>query len=306
LKRYSQALRLAISDDTLRNANWLDDNQRSLGFLRAPWFAGNRARWGGEDERTWIRALCETYDESDEVAVEFGAFYAATEGPDALRNREEVLKRLGHQYGLQAPVVILTEGSSDQEMLAAATKVVYPKLTEYLRFLDHSPRNKPEQNAAGLVRAVKSFAAAGIGNRIIAIFDNDGAGRRELRSLDVDTLPANFRILHYPDTELARCYPAFNEYGAIEPFDVNGRAASIELYLGQDVLQVDGFYVPVEWKGSAGSQAYAHGVVQKKKMLQERYRAKATAVLNGSIEFNERNWTEMTAILDSLRSAFDD
>lgn len=59
VERYGQALRLAISDSTLRNASLLDFIPRSLATLMAPWWAGDRIRWDGGDERMFIRALCD-------------------------------------------------------------------------------------------------------------------------------------------------------------------------------------------------------------------------------------------------------
>lgn len=152
VERYGQALRLAISDSTLRNASLLDFIPHSLATLMAPWLTGDRIRWDGGDERMFIRALCEAYKDFEDVTVEFEAFRAGVEGPDAVRTREEVLARLGLEYGLHAPTVVLTEGVTDQAILASAVRVVYPNLTEYIRFLHYSASNRPEMNASSLAR----------------------------------------------------------------------------------------------------------------------------------------------------------
>jgi len=72
-----------------------------------------------------------------------------------------------------APVVVLTEGRTDAEFLSYAVQILYPHLTDLVRFLDFDQR--PEGGAGALVRMARAFAAAGIANRVIAIFDNDTA-----------------------------------------------------------------------------------------------------------------------------------
>ena len=47
-----------------------------------------------------------------------------------------------------------------------------------------------------------------------------------------------------PDIELANNYPTIGPNGE-EYMNINGRACSIELFLGKDVLSEDGKYIPV-------------------------------------------------------------
>ncbi len=81
-----------------------------------------------------------------------------------------------------APIIVLTEGSTDTEFLREALRILYPHLADLITFLDYSQR--PESSASALARTVKAFAAAGIVNRVVALFDNDAAGIKELRSID--------------------------------------------------------------------------------------------------------------------------
>lgn len=59
---------------------------------------------------------------------------------------------------------MLTEGSTHAEFLAGALTVLRPHLVPYVRFLDYF-NNRPEGGPGALVKWVKAFAAAGIGNQ---------------------------------------------------------------------------------------------------------------------------------------------
>jgi hypothetical protein len=129
---------------------------------------------------------------------------------------------------------------------------VRPYLTDLTRFLDYERR--PGGGAGPLAGMVRAFAAAGIANRVVAVFDNDTAAAAALRSLRKLELPSQIKVIQYPDLSLAQAYPVLCPPGSEPPgctpgpADVNGLAASIELYLGRDVLtRPDGTLYPVRW-----------------------------------------------------------
>ena len=120
----------------------------------------------------------------------------------------------------------------------------FPPITRSLDF----DSSRSQGGAGHLVSIVKAFSGAGITNRVIALFDNDTAAREARRSLDAATLPSNFAVLHYPDLDALRHYPTLGPAG-LSHLDINGLAASIELYFGADVLLLDGTLAPIQWKG---------------------------------------------------------
>jgi hypothetical protein len=63
-----------------------------------------------------------------------------------------------------APVIVLTEGATDAEFLGAALAVLYPHLTDLVRFLDCE--RKPEGSASAVLRTARAFDAAGVANRV--------------------------------------------------------------------------------------------------------------------------------------------
>ena len=72
---------------------------------------------------------------------------------------------------VNGPVVVLTEGRTDAEFLTAGLRILYPHLTDLIRFLDYDFR--PEGGIGAVAGMVRAFTAAGIVNRVVAVFDND-------------------------------------------------------------------------------------------------------------------------------------
>ena len=158
-------------------------------------------------------------------------------------------------------------------ILKAAISLLYPHLVGYYSFLDFDSSRSPG-GAAHLVSVVKAFAGAGISNRVIAVFDNDTAATDAMRTMDPVALPPNIAIRRYPPLETLRSYPTLGPSG-LSSLDVNGLAASIELYLGKDVLQDGaGTLSPVQWKAFNDALKQCQGEVGSKGQLHDRYIAK--------------------------------
>lgn len=210
--------------------------------------------------------------------------------------------------GMHAPVVVLTEGRTDAEFLRAGVQILYPHLTDLIRFLDYEQR--PEGGAAALIRMVRAFAAAGIVNRVIAAFDNDTAATDALRALNASQLPDQIRIIQYPNIELARSYPTLgpptmaHPSGSSSSANVNGLAGSIELYLGTDSLtQSDGNLYPVQWGSFIPGVGAYQGEVMHKNAIHDAFRAKYAVAQSDPTRVGEQDWEGIRAILDAIRTA---
>ena len=198
------------------------------------------------DFRSFIRLACEVTSPNGLVAqditdVVHAGYYE--EGEPVCANSILDLTA-GHTEN--STRIILTEGSSDVEILKEALALLYPHLAGYYSFLDFSSV-RPQGGTGSLVTIIKAFAAAGISNRIIAVFDNDTAAFDARRSLASIQLPHNIIVCSYPNLSSLETYPTVGPTG-LAPFNVNGLAASIELYLGNDLLG-NGSDFPVQWKG---------------------------------------------------------
>jgi hypothetical protein len=208
-----------------------------------------------------------------------------------------------------APIIVLTEGRTDIQVLQPALDLLFPHLADLIRFMDYAER--PEGGAGALVRTVRAFAAAGVANRVVALFDNDTAATDALRSLDIAELPPGIRVLRYPPLDIAADYPTLGPPTPDEPggrlanTDVNGFAGAIELYLGRDVLTgPDGALRPVQWRSYIPGVGQYQGEIAEKAALHAAYRAKVEAARQNPAQMARRDWSGVQAILELIRGAF--
>lgn len=280
---------------------------RNIGDRR--WLLSELDYW---DERFALRAVLLSFPDSevllDVTDLEDGGWLEESRR-DAMAS--EAAAVIAGMAGMHAPIVVLTEGRTDAEFLKAALVVLYPHLTDLIRFLDYD--QKAEGGAGALVRMVRAFAAAGIANRIVAVFDNDTAAADALRVLDLSKLPNQMRVLQYPPIEIAANYPTLgppNQYspaGSTAVADVNGLAGSIEVYLGRDVLTgSDGKLRPVQWKSFiVGAQRY-QGEVVDKTSIHDAFRAKFKLASSRPEVISGQDWEGLRLIIDAIRNAAQD
>lgn len=209
-----------------------------------PWLMDLWEEW---DTRVQMRAILEALPHTTEVRIDFtdvvfGGWVDLDTNP-----HQATLEWMTDEAVSGSPVVVLTEGQTDARFLQSAVEILKPHLIDYLRFVDFT--FNPESNASALLKTVKMFASAGIRNRIVAVFDSDTAAEDVLFSFDEAALPKNISIFRLPRLKLASLYPVAGPEG-LGFTDVNGLAASIELYLGEDVLRDDARVLrEVQWMG---------------------------------------------------------
>jgi hypothetical protein len=279
--------------------------------------------WGlGVGSRSWLMKELENLDERyalravllafPDAEVVFDVTGLEKSGYLAESDREcfasKAAAAIGEAAGRHAPVVVLTEGRTDAEFLAAGLAVLYPHLTDLIRFLDYE--RKPEGGVSALVRMVRAFAAAGIVNRVIAVCDNDTAAANDLRSISSAALPPSTKILRYPVLDLAKSYPTLGPpsigptEAAVPLADVNGLACSVELYLGTDVLtRPDGSLRPVQWTSFFPSMDRYQGKVVEKELIHQAFRAKYNLALKDPENAKKQDWSGLRLILDTICAA---
>lgn len=195
--------------------------------------------------------------------------------------------------------IILTEGSYDAKVIATSINLLYPFMSKFFSFINFS-EYKVQGSTNFLSHYVKAFIAAGIQNRVIALYDNDSAGLAELQILKSISPPPNFRILHLPNLELAENYPTLGSSGK-EIMNVNGKACSIEMFLGKDVLSIDGELTPIQWKGFIEKTQTYQGEIMNKTLIQKRFDAKCCSFTKID---NQDPWKDIQTLLDYLFNAF--
>lgn len=214
-------------------------------------------------------------------------------------------RNLADALVLNHKTIILTEGVSDQKAISGAIQLLVPHLAQQFSFLDFNAVNA-EGGTGSLINVVKAFAAAGIVNRIVAVFDNDTAGQNAEQTLSKIRLPENIRVLRLPPIDLARRYPTEGPQGPLV-MDVNGLAASIELYFGEDVLRrPDGCLPPIQWTGYDKKLKQYQGEIIDKLEVQKAFERKIEECRRHPDSIDSHDWSAMRAIVDHIRTAFHD
>lgn len=254
------------------------------------------------DPRWYLRAVLEICSDDSLVSQDISALVSGGYYAEDDRVADLCRMSLTEDYPVNARVIVLTEGSTDQEFLGKSLDLLNPHLVDYYSFMDFHTM-AVEGGAGRLVATVKAFAGAGITNRVVALFDNDTAGRDATRQLAKFPLPTNYRVLNYPPLHMATSWPTLGPTGP-NTMDVNGLAGSIELYFGQDVLKRDGELEPVQWRGLVCGMGEYQGELIAKTELQQRFREKLNRAYQNRSLLGTLDWSGMRAILDAVRRAF--
>lgn len=257
-----------------------------------------------KDVRLVIRLACEVAPENTYVIQDITEIVQAGYYGEDEAVCEKETRALTSGYPEDSPIIILTEGSTDASILKEALALLYPHLSDYYSFFDFHSSNA-KGGTGPLVSLVKSFAAAGITNRVIALLDNDTAAREAKGELDKISLPPNIAVVHYPDLELLRSYPTLGP-GGLVPLDINGLAASIELYFGEDVLSLEqDTLTPIQWKGYNSTLNQYQGTVLQKKRLNAAFQKKLKRCKADPQVLQDTDWSGLSAILQEIFQAFE-
>jgi len=174
----------------------------------------------------------------------------------------EARARLAASVAADGPVIVIAEGATDARWLRASLEVAVPEVAHLFEFLDFAEFRAPG-GTDRVVSLTKGMASAGVMNRIVAVLDNDTAGRIAAQQLEDLDLPARITVVTLPEIDYAIDYPTLGPDGPSRA-DVNGRAASIELMFGTDLLrQDDGSLFPVRWVTWMGSGSEYQGALDK-------------------------------------------
>lgn len=212
--------------------------------------------------------------------------------------------QLGHTHELAQKVIVLTEGKTDRFAIEESLAILKPSVKDFYSFMDFDGFRVPG-GASALVTTLKALVGAGVVNRIVAVFDNDTAAHASLRSLRSVSLPSNVRVLHLPDASHCMSYPTLGPTGN-SPMNINGLAASIELFFGLDVLTSQGELVPIQWRGYDEGMRQYQGEIMRKDELLERFKAKVLVAKSATEAIQQHEWSAMKDLVEMLTLAFQD
>jgi hypothetical protein len=222
-----------------------------------------------EDPRFLLAALLLDQDPRSRLTLDLSDLLSA----GYCNSTEDLSAQAIHELGLMTastgPIIVITEGKFDAQVIPRALRLVCPEAAGYFNFWDLET-TKAAGGTDQVVKNMRSFAAAGVMNRVIGILDNDTAGRQAEKQLASTPLPDHYAVCRLPDLDYARSYPTLGPSGASSD-DVTGRACSVEFYFGRDcLLGPDGTSVPVRWKGHIESMNAYQGELANKAYVQER------------------------------------
>ena len=255
------------------------------------------------DFRCMFRVALEAFPDDEEVIYDLtdlvdGGYFEAD--AEMVRYAEY---RISREYEVNRTTIVLTEGSTDRWIVERSMKLLFPHLAPFFSFMDFDGV-RVEGGAGALANTVRAFSGARVSNRVIAIFDNDTAGRTALSSLRAIALPRNIKAFTLPEIEIARSYPTLGPSG-VSVMDINGMACGIELYLGADVLrEPGGALTPIQWKGFDVKLRQYQGELLAKGEVLDRFKQKLGTCESDLSRLSEYGWNELKLVIDVLRTAF--
>jgi hypothetical protein len=202
----------------------------------------------------------------------------------------------------RVPTIVLTEGRSDARILREVVNVLFPEYGDFLSFIDYETAN-PRGGTDELVQFVKMFVGCGIKNRIVVLFDNDAAGHDALARLGKE-LPPNVFPMCLPPMQTFGTYPTLGPDG-LTTSDIDGRACSLELYLGRDALTdpATGGLRPVRWAGFAERIGRYQGQITGKGQVQDRFLAMLAEIRDDPTKRGQFDLVGVEAVFEAVIAA---
>ncbi len=263
------------------------------------------------NQRCYLRCILEAFDPSDVISLDLTWLDLAEiyDCSDEIRNNS--INELNKNIAENSKILILTEGKTDKEILEKSLHLLYPHLVDYYLFMpfhlgELDEKHEIESSASLLVKRIESFAACCINNRVIGLLDNDQAGIEAESKINKNKLPSNIKLIHYPDIPLANNYPAQpQQTNKMPPIpinsNINSKAASIEIYYGEDILRKNNDLIPTQWTKKEGQGCFTKS--QKKKLL-EKMKKKLNECEENATKIENLDWSGMKAILQSIFECF--
>jgi hypothetical protein len=257
----------------------------------------------GYDQRILLRAVLEIIKPEEKITYDITELVVAgyyEDDPESIY--DQVIENVTFDYEIGDKFLILTEGSSDINILKNSIELLYPHLSGYYSFMDFGISNA-SGSASSLVASIKSFVGADIRNKVIALFDNDTAAESAIKGLSKTIIPDNIKIAKYPNIKLLEDYPTIGPSG-ITNMDINGLAGSIEMYLGVDTLTKKKELIPVQWKGFDSSLKKYQGEIVDKAMAQNKFENRIKACTENPEKIKEYDWSGIEQILKMIFELF--
>lgn len=156
--------------------------------------------------------------------------------------------------------LLVTEGSSDSFVIQKCFELLRPDISDFFYFIDMK-ENYPFTGVGNLFNFSKGLKAIGVLNKVIIIYDNDAEGVSKFEETLKLSLPQNMAVMTLPDLPEFQLFPTIGPSG-ISKENINGKAASIEVYL--DIDQNSSFLPKVRWTNYVEKIQQYHGALERK------------------------------------------
>jgi hypothetical protein len=163
--------------------------------------------------------------------------------------------------------MIVTEGSSDSNILRHALEILHPEIADFFNFIDMQD-GYPFTGTGNLHNFCKGLVAIGIENNVIVLYDNDLEGSTRCKESNELPLPANMKVTKLPVIEQLSSVQTIGP-GGMSLADINGYAAAIECYLDWNYKASE---LPlIRWSSfNHKAQAY-QGALENKQSIAKRF-----------------------------------
>lgn len=171
---------------------------------------------------------------------------------------EDIIPKLN----TQEKIFIVTEGSSDTDIIKKSINRLYSDIADFFDFIDME-QNYPFTGTGNLKNFVKGLSKINILNKILVILDNDTAGISVYNDIKTIDLPNNLNVITLPN------YKDFDNFKCKGPQgdsleNINGKAVSIECFLDHSSID-DEIYV--RWTGFNDKLIRYQGNIEPKNLL---------------------------------------
>ena len=162
----------------------------------------------------------------------------------------------------QEKILIVTEGSSDTDIIKKSINRLYSDIADFFDFIDME-QNYPFTGTGNLKNFVKGLSKINILNKILVILDNDTAGISVYNDIKTIDLPNNLNVITLPN------YKDFDNFKCKGPHgdsleNINGKAVSIECFLDHSSIDDE---VYVRWTGFNDKLIQYQGNIEPKNLL---------------------------------------
>ncbi|MCD0076742.1 hypothetical protein HK285_00830, partial [Streptococcus agalactiae] len=159
-------------------------------------------------------------------------------------------------------ILIVTEGSSDTDIIKKSINRLYSDIADFFDFIDME-QNYPFTGTGNLKNFVKGLSKINILNKILVILDNDTAGISVYNDIKTIDLPNNLKVITLPN------YKDFDNFKCKGPQgdsleNINGKAVSIECFLDHSSID-DEIYV--RWTSFNDKLIQYQGNIEPKNLL---------------------------------------